>query len=157
MQLPAPLGQNPSLPQPQVTSAFAGYGGGGGGGGLLFASPGNQTIGAGLTLFGNVSQNFNATENARQTPLARALTITALYMVTNTAQPAGQTLTVTVRKNGVNQGITFTIPGGSPAGVFFGAGSDAFAAGDLFNLQAVQQAGASASATIVSWSAAFNV
>lgn len=143
-QLPSPLGPNPSLPSPLVASAFDSLGGGVG----TISVVNQSTLAAGATQFSGFAFGWNATENLRQIPLPEC-TVTQIIMRTSNAQPAGQNLTVTVRKNGVDQGIVLVIPGGAAAGLFTASGVISFAEGDLFSLKGVQDAGASASANVI--------
>lgn len=148
-QLPIPLGPNPSVPAPVLTSAVSGIGGGGGGFQFSVCNP-DPAPGAGATLFSGPSLGFNATEANRQTALF-ACTITGLLVRTDAAQPAGQDQTFAVRRNGVDTGLVVTVPGGSAPGTFFVTGLEVFANGDLFCVRATQAAGASAGATIFGW------
>lgn len=147
MQAPSPIGQTPSIPlptQPVVLGDLPG---------LLGCCVPSATIAAGATQFSGPYTLFNAAEAGRQFPMPAAKTIRQLVFVTNGAQPAAQALTLTVRKNGVDTGIVIVIPALSAAGTFFSPiFAVAFAAGDLFSLKAVQDAGAAVSATILGWS-----
>lgn len=63
-------------------------------------------------------------------------TISNLSVTTNGAQPANNSLVMTVNKNNVNTALTVTIPAGSVAGTFTSGASVSFAAGDSINIEA---------------------
>jgi hypothetical protein len=79
----------------------------------------------------------------------KACTLSNLFIKTLSAQPAGQSLVITVKENGVATGITVTIAGGSAAGTFTDiTNTYAFTAGRGIRFDLVQGAGAAASAQI---------
>jgi hypothetical protein len=81
-----------------------------------------DTIPASQTRFGTLfsgSPNPNATTDVvRRTPMVTNGTLSRLYIMTNTAQPATGSLICTLRRNSVDQSMTITIAAGSAAGVF---------------------------------------
>jgi hypothetical protein len=88
---------------------------------ILYQFANGDTLAAGATRFGSLfggSANHNASDNVRRTPMITNGTLTRLYVMTNTAQPATGSLVCTVRKNSVDQALTLTIAAGSAAGVF---------------------------------------
>jgi hypothetical protein len=88
---------------------------------ILYQFANGDTLAAGATRFGALfggSANHNASDNVRRTPMITNGTLTRLYVMTSTAQPATGSLVCTVRKNSVDQALTITIAAGSAAGVF---------------------------------------
>lgn len=82
----------------------------------------------------------SATESEVQIPMP-ACTIRTLRGLTNVAPAAGQTIILTVRKNGVDTAVTVTITGTPSIRVQADtSNSVAFAAGDLFSIKAVTSA-----------------
>lgn len=147
MQPPIPLGPSPSLPLPAapfVVDLMQGA--------LGMCIP-SGTVAAGAVNFSGPGVVFNAIEAGRQYPVPTAKTFRTLVFVTNGPQPAGQALTVRIRKNGLDTNLTLIVPGGAPAGTFIVQNVPVdFARGDLLSLGATQDAGASPSATILGWS-----
>jgi hypothetical protein len=124
----------------------------------IFGQTVGNTIGAGSTVYMGLP-GFNAasgTESSRQTVVPLAGTIKNFYLVTTGAQPGDASLTVTLRKNGVDTGVTFTIAAGAAAAVFSDVThSFTVVAGDLLTVKFVNASG-SASATIAGYSAEFD-
>jgi hypothetical protein len=88
---------------------------------ILYQFANGDTLAAGATRFGSLfggSANHNASDAVRRTPMITNGTLTRLYVMTSTAQPATGSLVCTVRKNSVDQALTLTIAAGSAAGVF---------------------------------------
>ncbi len=88
---------------------------------ILYQFANGDTLTAGATRFGSLfggSANHNASDAVRRTPMITNGTLTRLYVMTSTAQPATGSLVCTVRKNSVDQALTITIAAGSAAGVF---------------------------------------
>jgi hypothetical protein len=88
---------------------------------ILYQFANGDTLAAGATRYGALfggSANHNASDNVRRTPMITNGTLTRLYVMTSTAQPATGSLVCTVRKNSVDQALTITIAAGSAAGVF---------------------------------------
>jgi hypothetical protein len=88
---------------------------------ILYQFANGDTLAAGATRFGSLfggSANHNASDAVRRTPMITNGTLTRLYVMTSTAQPATGSLVCTVRKNSVDQALTITIAAGSAAGVF---------------------------------------
>ena len=88
---------------------------------VLYQFANGDTLAAGATRFGSLfggSANHNASDAVRRTPMITNGTLTRLYVMTNTAQPATGSLVCTVRKNSTDQALTLTIAAGSAAGVF---------------------------------------
>lgn len=110
-----------------------------------------QTVAAASTTFsGPYVGGFNATENQTQWVVPFACSIKNLTFVTSGAQPGTGTLTVIVRKNGVDTALTLVVAAGAVAGVFTAAGGAgvAFAQGDLLSFKFVNAAPAVVSATV---------
>jgi hypothetical protein len=73
--------------------------------------------------------------------MVTAGTLTRLYVMTNTAQPATGSLVCTLRKNSVDQALTITIAAGSAAGVFTDlVNAVSVVAGDLVGMKYVNNA-----------------
>jgi ABC-type phosphate/phosphonate transport system substrate-binding protein len=88
---------------------------------ILYQFANGDTLASGATRFGSLfggSANHNASDAVRRTPMITNGTLTRLYVMTSTAQPASGSLVCTVRKNSVDQALTITIAAGSAAGVF---------------------------------------
>ena len=88
---------------------------------ILYQFANGDTLTSGQTRFGALfggSANHNASDAVRRTPMITNGTLTRLYVMTSTAQPASGSLVCTVRKNSVDQALTITIAAGSAAGVF---------------------------------------
>jgi hypothetical protein len=88
---------------------------------ILYQFANGDTLAAGATRYGSLfggSANHNASDAVRRTPMITNGTLTRLYVMTSTAQPATGSLVCTVRKNSVDQALTITIAAGSAAGVF---------------------------------------
>jgi hypothetical protein len=88
---------------------------------VLYQFANGDTLTASQTRFGALfggSANHNASDAVRRTPMITNGTLTRLYVMTSTAQPATGSLVCTVRKNSVDQALTITIAAGSAAGVF---------------------------------------
>ena len=88
---------------------------------VLYQFANGDTLTSGQTRFGALfggSANHNASDAVRRTPMITNGTLTRLYVMTSTAQPATGSLVCTVRKNSVDQALTITIAAGSAAGVF---------------------------------------
>ena len=88
---------------------------------ILYQFANGDTLAAGATRFGSLfggSANHNASDAVRRTPMITNGTLTRLYVMISTAQPATGSLVCTVRKNSVDQALTITIAAGSAAGVF---------------------------------------
>jgi hypothetical protein len=88
---------------------------------ILYQFANGDTLAASATRYGALfggSANHNASDNVRRTPMITNGTLTRLYVMTSTAQPATGSLVCTVRKNSVDQALTITIAAGSAAGVF---------------------------------------
>ena len=88
---------------------------------VLYQFANGDTLTASQTRFGSLfggSANHNASDAVRRTPMITNGTLTRLYVMTSTAQPATGSLVCTVRKNSIDQALTITIAAGSAAGVF---------------------------------------
>lgn len=146
-QLPSPVGPNLSLPGPVTLSAFAGIG-------SSYAQNINATVAAGTTIYsGPGASTLSSPVSTRHAPVVQSVQKTLTIRTTN-AQPAGQTLTVTLFRNGVATTLSLVVPANSAAGVFTVNNpiGEVFSNGDLLAVEFTQQAGASASATIAGWS-----
>jgi hypothetical protein len=111
---------------------------------------------ASVTRFRDVTTDpndvFSPTEAVAEIIMPRAGTARNLRLRTSTAQPASGSLVITLRKNGVDTAITFTIAAGAAAGMFTDlVNTVAYAAGDLMALKLVNNATAG-SATIETFS-----
>jgi hypothetical protein len=109
-------------------------------------------VAASTTRFGALfSGSFNhaATDAVRRTPMVTGGTLTRLYVMTNTAQPATGSLVCTLRKNSVDQALTITIAAGSAAGVFTDlVNAVSVVAGDQMGMKFVNNATASSAAIL---------
>lgn len=102
---------------------------------------------------GTNGPDFSTTESERQMIIPVSGTLRNLFVRTNTAQPAGGgSLTLTVRINGVDTGITVTIPSGTAAGTLFNVtNSAAVVAGNLISMKGVNTHADTASAALIQW------
>ena len=111
---------------------------------VLFQFANGDTLTSGQTRFGALfggSANHNASDAVRRTPMITNGTLTRLYVMTSTAQPATGSLVCTVRKNSVDQALTITIAAGSAAGVFSDlVNSVSVVAGDQMGIKFVNNA-----------------
>jgi hypothetical protein len=109
-----------------------------------------NTVGLSSTRFFSIGGGTgSATESAIEIKIITACTFTGLGIRTSTAQSGTGSLVVTLRKNGANTAITFTIAAGSAAGYFSDiANSVSFAAGDTICIACVNNATAT-SATVL--------
>lgn len=117
-----------------------------------FTGGGAQNAGA-TTAYApiNGTTNYNATERNRQTIVPRACKIQNLVIVTGSTQPGTGTMVFTIRKNGVDTGVTVTIATNAVAGTYSdNSNSATFAAGDLLSLKSVNNAGTNG-AELVAW------
>ena len=79
----------------------------------------NSGVSASTTTYiGLTGQTISAVENARVTVFPQNCTLSRLYFVTSTAQPATGTLVVTLRKNNADTAMVITIAAGSAANFF---------------------------------------
>lgn len=101
----------------------------------------NATVPASVTRFGS-AQNFPfATEGDTQIAWPVAATLKNLYVRTSNSQGVG-TMTVTLRKNTADTTVIATVGSGAAAGVFSDtSNSFTIAAGDLFSIKYVNNAG----------------
>jgi hypothetical protein len=77
------------------------------------------TVGASATVFGTLTGGtLSGTENARITLIPQACTISRMYFVTATTQPASGSLVLTLRKNNADTALVITIAAGSVANFF---------------------------------------
>ena len=111
---------------------------------VLYQFANGDTLTSGQTRFGALfggSANHNASDAVRRTPMITNGTLTRLYVMTSTAQPATGSLVCTVRKNSVDQALTITIAAGSAAGVFSDlVNSVSVVAGDQMGMKFVNNA-----------------
>lgn len=120
--------------------------------GALQGHAGGAVVGAGstayLSLFQLGSTTFGLTEAYARCYIPYACAGVTIRTQITSAQPAGGTLTATLRKNGVDQALASTTTASSTAlSVATGTGSIALAAGDYVTIKLVNTA-ASASAGI---------
>lgn len=105
------------------------------------------------SLFGGGATGLSATEANKQIHMPYAGTMLNLRVWTTGAQPGAGNMVITVRKEGANTALTCTVAAGAAAGLFSDlVNSVAFAAGDKFTLQIVNNDAATTSATIGSFS-----
>jgi len=99
------------------------------------------------------SQTTGTNEGAKQVPMPIAGTIKNFYVRMATAQPAGGSLVLTLRKNAVSQSVTVTFSSTDGANVTKSDTVNSFtvAAGDLISIQAAN-ANTANSGTVVSMS-----
>jgi hypothetical protein len=110
----------------------------GGFGGLV-----GSVVATGATNYINGGNTANATENNVKIPCGFAGTFTGISVYLSTAQPASGSLVFTLRINGANTALTFTIAAGSAAGVYSDlVNTVAFTAGDTYNLSVLNNAAA---------------
>ena len=77
------------------------------------------TVGSSATVFGTLTGGtLSGTENARITLIPQACTISRMYFVTATTQPASGSLVLTLRKNNADTALVITIAAGSVANFF---------------------------------------
>jgi len=77
------------------------------------------TVGSSATVFGTLTGGtLSGTENARITLIPQACTISRMYFVTATTQPASGSLVLTLRKNNADTSLVITIAAGSVANFF---------------------------------------
>lgn len=109
------------------------------------------TVAAGSTSFlVPCARGINGTEAQTSLPVPYAATVYNLRLIPLTAQPGTGALTVTLRKNGSNTSLTFTIAAGSSS-IGGSTGSISYSAGDLLTISLVNAA-ATASCQIGGWS-----
>ena len=93
------------------------------------------------TFFGADPSSGSATEANAKMVIAIPGTIKNFFTNTATAQPANNSITLTMRKNGVDQTVTLTIAASAAAGVFSDTThSFTVAAGDLIDVKVVNAA-----------------
>ena len=119
-----------------------------------------QNFGSGVsatassTQYGSITGNatLTGTENSRRITMPFACTLKNFIVSTSTAQPADGALTIIVRKNNTSQSVTLTIAASGAAGDYEDiTNSFTVARGDKITVR-VDNASASAGATIFSWS-----
>jgi len=101
-----------------------------------------SAVGAGGTLYAS-NMLASATESETQIPCPKDGTISDLYILIATAQPADDDLTVTFRKAGTDQALTVTIPASATAWSVHSDTTNSFSvsAGDLINVEIVNASG----------------
>lgn len=113
-------------------------------------------IAAGATRYYNPLFTANSNEAARQMVVPVRINVVGLYVRTNSAQPATSGLTFTLRKNGVDTAITFTVAANAAAGNYGDTQHEVeFLASDKLSIKAVNAAGTT-SAQVLSISMGFN-
>jgi hypothetical protein len=119
---------------------------------VLYQFANGDTLAAGATRFGSLfggSANHNASDAVRRTPMITNGTLTRLYVMISTAQPATGSLVCTVRKNSIDQALTLTIAAGSAAGVFTNlVNSVSVAVGDQMGMKFVNNASGTSAAIL---------
>jgi hypothetical protein len=104
---------------------------------FLFASWGNATIAANTTVYNGFVTGLHvvaANEFTRLTMIPVACNLSD-FVVRCSAQPSGNTLTITLRKNGVDTACAIVIAGGSASGNYSTSTSVAFAASDFTSVK----------------------
>jgi hypothetical protein len=104
---------------------------------FLFGTSGNATVAANTTVYNGFATGANVTlanEFTRIVVLPLACNLSN-FMIRCAAQPAGNTFTVTLRKNGVDTAAVITVAGGSAGGNYTTTTSVAFAAGDIVSFK----------------------
>ena len=92
------------------------------------------------TFFGTNAAG-TALEPPKQIPSPTAMTLSAFYFRTNSAQSGTGSLVINIRKGAANTGITITIAAGSATGTFTDLSNTAsIAAGDLLSIQIINNA-----------------
>jgi hypothetical protein len=113
----------------------------------------NTGIAAGITAYAPIlsTSSFQPTEADRQMIMPYGGTLKNLYFATSTMQPSSGNMVITIRKNGADTGLTYTLASGATAGTYSNTTNTVtFAAGDLISLQVVNNS-AIESAKIISW------
>jgi len=106
---------------------------------FLFGTSGNATVAANTTVYNGFATGANVTlanEFTRIVVLPLACNLSN-FMIRCAAQPAGNTFTVTLRKNGVDTGAIITVAGGSAGGNYTSTTSVSFAAGDFVSFKII--------------------
>ena len=106
---------------------------------FLFGTSGNATVAANTTVYNGFATGANVTlanEFTRIVVLPLACNLSN-FMIRCAAQPAGNTFTVTLRKNGVDTAAVITVAGGSAGGNYTTTTSVSFAAGDFVSFKIV--------------------
>jgi hypothetical protein len=105
---------------------------------------GNTTTAAGVTNFASLyagQLTFSTTEAARESLAPYDLSVSRLFLRTYNAQPGTGSYVITLRKNGANESVTFTIAAGSAAGNFSDiTNSASYSAGDRMCVKFVNNA-----------------
>ena len=104
---------------------------------FLFGSWGNATIAANTTVYNGFATGLHvvsANEFTRLTMIPVACNLSD-FVVRCAAQPSGNTLTITLRKNGVDTACAIVIAGGSASGNYSTATSVAFSASDYTSVK----------------------
>lgn len=126
---------------------------------FIMGHGGGATVGAGATTFVSLfNSGLNATESGLQIPVpyaGYAGTHNGMRVELLTAQPASGSLVFTLRKNGVDTALTFTLAASTGAGIYGQANTVTFAAGDKLSVKIVNNA-SGASAQIGSVSLDYN-
>jgi|SRR5215213_1712203 len=110
--------------------------------GAAFSNGSDSAVAASTTTYNTIAFNsFSTTEALRQAVAPYAQTIRNFRLATGSAQPASGSLVVTLRKNGVDTAVTFTIAAGAAAGTYGDlTHSASFAASDLISWSIVNNA-----------------
>lgn len=104
---------------------------------FLFGSWGNATVAANTTVYNGFATGVHvvaANEFTKLTMIPVACNLSD-FVVRCAAQPAGNTLTITLRKNAVDTACAIVIAGGSAAGNYSTTTSVAFAASDYTSIK----------------------
>ena len=124
-------------------------------GAVLYGTAASASVTASSTqyhTFAGLDSLFNADESSRQMLVPVAGTLSKFYVRTNGSQYIDGSLILTVRVNGVDTGITITIPAGATMATFSDTThTAAVVAGDLISIKGVNAASED-SATLSQWS-----
>lgn len=122
---------------------------------ILVIGNNGGTVAAATTAYNGPAQpdGFSVTEDDKEVVVPFNCTMKRLSVLTRSAQPAGGSLVMTVRKNEVDTAMTVTIAAGAAAGTYQDTtNSVSFTAYDRITIKAVNNDGSTASASIVSLS-----
>jgi hypothetical protein len=100
-------------------STFNNKQGAGSGTSFLTGTFAGATVASGATVYGTLTGGtLSGTENARISIMPQACSLSRLYFVTATTQPASGSLVLTLRKNNADTALVITIAAGSVANFF---------------------------------------
>lgn len=123
--------------------------------GAIIGASFNTGIAAGITAYApiNSTSSFQPIETDRQMIMPYNGSLKNLFFATSTMQPSSGSLVITVRKNGVDTGLTYSLASGAAAGTYSNmTNTVTFSSGDLISLKVINNSSAN-SAKIISWAA----